>query len=51
MRVILGLYRDSGEENGNYYVGFKGLGFKGLGFGDTHWGNMRVILRGYIGLI
>ena len=22
-RVILGLYRDNGKENGNYYIGFR----------------------------
>ena len=22
-RVILGLYRDNGKENGNYYLGFR----------------------------
>ena len=24
--VILGLYRDNGKENGNYYLGFLGIG-------------------------
>ena len=24
IRVILGLFRESGKENGNYYSGFKG---------------------------
>ena len=35
IRVLLGLYRDNGKENGSYYLGFravKGLGFRGLGF-------------------
>ena len=26
--VTLGLYRDNGKENGNYYNGFRGLGFR-----------------------
>ena len=29
--VILGLYRDNGKENGNYYLGIKGLGFRAFG--------------------
>ena len=31
--VIVGyiLDRDSGKENGNYYLGFRGLGIRGLG--------------------
>ena len=24
--LTLGLYRDNGKENGNYYLGFRGLG-------------------------
>ena len=27
VRVILGLYRDNGKENGNYYLGFRVLGY------------------------
>ena len=27
--VILGLYRDNGKENGNYYLGFRVQGFRG----------------------
>ena len=31
-RVILGLYRDNGKENGNYHNGvIQGLGFGGSG--------------------
>ena len=26
-RVTLGLYRDNGKENGDYYLGFRALGF------------------------
>ena len=32
--VILGLYRDTGKENGNYHVG---LGFMVWGFGFEGW--------------
>ena len=28
----LGLFRDNGKENGNYYLGFR---VEGLGFGDN----------------
>ena len=31
MGVILGIW-DNEAENGNYYLGFRGLGFGGLGF-------------------
>ena len=35
VRVILGLYRDNGKENGSYYLGFRawGSGLRALGFG------------------
>ena len=29
----MGLYEDSGKENGNYFIGFLGLGFRDLGLG------------------
>ena len=41
---MLGLYRDNGKENGNYYLGFRvwGLGFRvqGLGFSGLRLKNL-----------
>ena len=43
--LTLGLYRDNGKENGNYYLGFRGFRVQGLGFRVRGLGFQAITLR------